>query len=73
MPIYEFVCDQCSESFDIFATIQQKEDGLHPVCPNCGNETTRQLISTGMFMRRGGMSNFNPPGCGPNSGPGCCG
>lgn len=73
MPLYEFVCEQCSESFDIFATIQQKEDGLYPVCPNCKSKTTRQILSAGMFLRMGGMTNFNPPGCAPNAGPGCCG
>ena len=73
MPTYEFICENCNHTFEIRATIQEKEKGLHPACPKCNYEITRQVLSAGMFIRTGGMTNFNPPGCAPNAGPGCCG
>jgi len=73
MPTYEFMCENCGGTFDVRASIQEKENGLQPACPKCGYPETRQLISGGLFIRAGGGSSFNPPGCGPNSGPGCCG
>ena len=74
MPTYEFICEKCGDSFDVRATIQEKENGIQPACPNCGDSATRQVISAGLFFRAGGGdSSFNPPGCGPNAGPGCCG
>ncbi|HUV16583.1 MAG TPA: zinc ribbon domain-containing protein [Pelolinea sp.] len=74
MPTYEFTCAKCGETFDVRATIQEKESGLQPACPNCGNQETRQVLSAGLFIRSsGGTSTFNPPGCAPNAGPGCCG
>ena len=73
MPIYEFICENCDATFDVRATIEEKESGLMPACPNCGHQKARQLISTGLFIRAGGGSTFNPPNCAPTAGPGCCG
>ncbi len=75
MPTYEFRCENCHYQFDIMASIQEKERGLNPVCPQCGKQTTSQIISAGLFIRPGGSSMFNPPGpgCAPSAGPGCCG
>lgn len=73
MPTYEFMCEKCGGTFDVRATIQEKDEGLQPECPACGNSETRQVISGGLFIRAGGGSSFNPPGCAPNAGPGCCG
>ncbi len=73
MPTYEYYCDPCKENFDVRASIQEKEAGLNPACPNCGNVSHHQVLSAGMFLRGGGATGFNPPGCAPNAGPGCCG
>lgn len=73
MPTYEFMCENCGGTFDVRATIQEKDNGLQPACPACGHQDTRQVISGGLFIRAGGGSSFNPPTCGPNAGPGCCG
>ncbi len=74
MPTYEFICEKCGDCFDVRASIQEKENGIQPACPNCGDLTTRQVISAGLLIRAGGGgSSFNPPGCAPNAGPGCCG
>jgi putative FmdB family regulatory protein len=74
MPTYEFMCENCDDSFDVRATIQEKENGIQPPCPNCGHLTTRQIISSGLFIRAGGGgSSFNSPGCAPNADSGCCG
>lgn len=73
MPTYEFICEKCGDSFDVRATIQEKENGMQPACPNCGDPATRQVISAGLFFRAGGGgSSSNPPSCGPDAGPGCC-
>ncbi len=42
MPTYSYICDQCQNKFEVFASIKQKEKGLQPVCPHCGSIQTRQ-------------------------------
>lgn len=73
MPIYEFICDECFQPFDVQASIQEKEEGLEPTCPNCSNTNTHQIISGGLFLRAAGGTSFMPPDCGPSAGSGCCG
>jgi putative FmdB family regulatory protein len=50
MPIYEYQCDQCGESFShLWRSIQQAElaaqAGEMPACPQCGGRNTRRLVS----------------------------
>jgi len=52
MPVYEFRCDECGRKFDVIATIEEKEAGLQPVCPNCGGMNVRQVF--GRFTVVGG-------------------
>ncbi len=33
MPIYEFCCDQCHNTFELLAV--QSDDLIEPVCPSC--------------------------------------
>ncbi len=33
MPFYEFQCKDCKTTYDVRASIKEKEAGLHPECP----------------------------------------
>jgi putative FmdB family regulatory protein len=72
--IYTYKCNECNEIFDVWATFDEKEKGLHPKCPRCNSEDTRQefsAINLGGSSKAGGRTNM-PPGCGPTGGLGCC-
>jgi putative FmdB family regulatory protein len=75
MPLYDYQCDHCQTTFEVSASFKEKELGLKPVCPNCQNTETRQVLSVGMFIRTGSINGGSvPPSfCGPGSGGGCCG
>ncbi len=71
MPIYEFVCADCKQKFDVLATLEQKEKGLKLKCSNCGSSNAIQVFSNVMF-NSGSTKSSNPP-CGSDEGPSCCG
>jgi len=73
MPFYGFECENCSCVFDIRASIQEKEAGLKPVCPQCRSPKTHQVVTAGTVVRGGGKAGSSGSCCGPNSGRGCCG
>ncbi len=72
MPFYNFQCEQCGETFDVRASIKEKEAGLDPECPKCHTKTARQLITAGLVIRGSDGSKVALSGCGPSAGPGCC-
>ena len=76
MPLYEYRCLDCSEPFEVRATIKEKEAGFAVVCPACGSQDARQRPTYASVLH-GGTSRSLPalsrPGCGPNAGSGCCG
>jgi len=51
MPIYEYQCQKCSHQFE---TIQKVSDPLLVVCPACGEETLKKLVSKAAFRLKGG-------------------
>ena len=69
MPTYVYTCEDCENTFEITASIKEKEAGLQPKCPQCFSDHSRQLI-TASFNIRGGNGNVTS-GCNP--GGGCCG
>jgi putative FmdB family regulatory protein len=71
MPLYDYQCKKCGETFEVNATIKEKVAGLKLVCPKCGGHEARQLITAAVTLHGG--KEFSPPVCGPNAGPGCCG
>jgi putative FmdB family regulatory protein len=74
MPIYIFNCEECDETFDVNASIIEKESGLHAECPRCHSLHTRQMITAGAILRGGSKFGVQlSSGCGPNFTPGCCG
>lgn len=74
MPIYDYQCDRCETTFEVRASFKEKEAGLKPVCPNCQNAETHQLLTVGMLVHGGGTDGASISSCcGPNAGQGCCG
>jgi len=74
MPIYDYRCDHCQATFEVRASIKEKELGLKPICTNCQSAETHQILTAGLFMHQGcrdGVSSLSSC-CSPNSGAGCC-
>ena len=44
MPTYDYVCDGCGHSFELF---QSMTDSVKKTCPECGKKKLRRLIGTG--------------------------
>lgn len=71
MPIFEYQCQQCSESFEkiTLASSQTKPD-----CPECGSEDVAKQISTFAAKSNdpgpGSFSETNAPSCGSCGVPG---
>lgn len=46
MPIYEYQCRECGHVFSkLFRSIQSSDESPDILCPNCGSENTRRVIS----------------------------
>ncbi|MGH9554712.1 MAG: FmdB family zinc ribbon protein [Terriglobales bacterium] len=75
MPIFEFVCKDCSHRFE---TIVQGSSSSRPQCPACqGRKLEQQLsvfaVRAGKKTRSAGSSPAAPCGtCGDPRGPGSC-
>jgi putative FmdB family regulatory protein len=44
MPTYDYVCDACDHSFELFQSIK---DDAKKKCPECGKQKLRRLIGPG--------------------------
>ncbi len=44
MPTYDYVCDACNHSFELFQSIK---DDPKKKCPECGRQKLRRLIGPG--------------------------
>ncbi len=75
MPLYDYRCDHCQTIFEIRASFHEKDLGLKPVCPNCQNPETHQVLTAGLLVRAGSSegATLTSSFCAPNAGPGCCG
>ena len=51
MPIYEYACNGCGHRFEVF---QKMSDPPPSLCPSCGAEQVRKLVSTTSFVLKGG-------------------
>ena len=69
MPLYDFRCQECKKTFEVRATVQEKQAGLAAECPECQSHDVVQVLRAPMVGRggRGGTSC-----CGPGSGSSCC-
>jgi putative FmdB family regulatory protein len=59
MPIYEYLCRDCSEKFE--KIVFTRNGGTPVECPRCGRTSTEQLLST--FSTSGGEKSAG--GCAP--------
>lgn len=51
MPIYEYRCPDCGHQFD---ALQKISDDPISLCPECGGESVKKLISRTSFSLKGG-------------------
>lgn len=74
MPTYEYVCTECGEGLEVFASFSEKEKGLKTACPNCGSNKMARVFGSFAVVGSSGPSRDSPvPMCGPSAGQGCCG
>jgi putative FmdB family regulatory protein len=66
MPIYDYQCDECGKTYDIFHKVREVEEDV--VCPTCGSTKHTRLLSAPSFSMK--SSQAEAPSC-PNAG--CCG
>ncbi len=71
MPTYEYRCKHCGERVEIWATMSEKERGLHPHCPKCGS--TDMAYTWGGFVATSSRGKTTPghthtPSCGCGGG-----
>jgi len=45
MPIYEYVCPKCGESFEKLVRGGRKGRETSVTCPNCGHESHRKTVT----------------------------
>jgi len=50
VPIYEYKCDQCDHRMELLHKISETPD---KICPECGKEGLRKLISAVAFKLKG--------------------
>lgn len=50
---YEYRCRQCSTQFEVHATLEEKNRGLNPACPDCGSSDVGRVFSAFYFVRGG--------------------
>ena len=50
MPIYEYYCKKCDQTFDI---MQKISDPKISECPNCGFKNMEKLVSATRFKLKG--------------------
>lgn len=51
MPIYSYVCDNCSEQFEKIVSMKERE--TDHCCPACGAETVRRTVGRTSFKLNG--------------------
>ncbi len=71
MPVYEYKCGTCGETFDVVASFAERE--ARAVCPACGGRDVEQCFGTftsgirrtrlnpGTFVRRRGQMPEHKP------------
>ena len=58
MPIYEFCCDQCHNTFELLAV--QRDDLIEPVCPSCQSPEISRVMSKINVGNPGGDGKSSP-------------
>lgn len=66
MPIYDYKCNECGTTYDIFHKVREVAGDV--VCPSCGSPKHTRLISAPSVAIRAKQA--DAPACGEG---GCCG
>ncbi|HZK66847.1 MAG TPA: zinc ribbon domain-containing protein [Chloroflexota bacterium] len=72
MPIYEYVCPDCSIKFEKLVSLSRAHE--HPPCPGCSGGNTQKQLSTFAAIRGGsdgGMTTSSGGGCAGCGGGNC--
>jgi putative FmdB family regulatory protein len=69
MPIYEYRCESCSETFDVLTRFAERDSAQ--MCPACESTKTRVMVSSFAFAGAGESSAADFAG--ESGGGGCCG
>jgi len=56
MPVYEFKCNACDETFEIISSLAERDDKA--VCPACGSREVKPVFSS--VSLGGSRSSVNP-------------
>ncbi|MFQ5703682.1 MAG: zinc ribbon domain-containing protein [Gemmatimonadales bacterium] len=65
MPRYEYVCRDCSEGFEVRASISEYSEGLSPCCSVCGSTNTARTFTS--------VNVLTASRCSPNTAASACG
>ena len=71
MPMYEYHCLDCKYTFDVKATMQEKEKGLNIACEKCGSTKLEQVFGGFSLLTNKSVRQRGGGCCGGNSN--CCG
>ncbi|MFN0195782.1 MAG: FmdB family zinc ribbon protein [Planctomycetaceae bacterium] len=66
MPIFEFRCEKCQDSFELLVRSSEK-----PACPQCHSTRLEKLLSAPAGHIRGDQSLPIASGCPPSDAPPC--
>jgi putative FmdB family regulatory protein len=69
MPIYEYRCESCSETFEVLTRFAERDSAQG--CPACESTKTRVMVSSFAFAGAGESSAADFAGA--SGGGGCCG
>ena len=70
MPIYDYKCNDCGKTYDVFHKVREVIDDV--VCPSCESKNHTRLLSAPNVSMGSSSSSFEPaPSC--PAGGGCCG
>jgi len=70
MPVYEYVCRDCREGFEVRASVSEYQKGLAVRCPKCGSGRVGRSWTTVNLLTPKAENHAGGCGCGPST---CCG
>ncbi|MCK5572514.1 MAG: zinc ribbon domain-containing protein [Bacteroidetes bacterium] len=66
MPIYDYQCNDCGKTYDIFHKVREIAEDV--VCPSCGSAQHTRLLSAPGFSMGGRTVPVAPACCGGSCG-----
>jgi putative FmdB family regulatory protein len=61
VPIYTYVCKDCSEKFDLLVGVTLQQDELK--CKKCGSKSIQKALGSFSVRNPGGEINSSGPSC----------